>query len=167
MPTLDAPRRAIDILSQTEHDVDRRRTAGPALAQLLVRRSAHLPPEEHALVQAVHEQGLTIATVAGLTGRDPRALRRHLRKVVTRLTHDTFAFVLTHRDQWPPTRRAVATQCFILGRSARQVARDLGVGYHVVRRHRDAILGAAALRPTHAAQSARSAAQAKAIGGDA
>ena len=50
-----------------------------------------------------------------------------------------FAFVIIHREQWPPTRRKVANETILHGLPLRAAAKQLDLSLHTVRRHADAI----------------------------
>lgn len=68
-----------------------------------------------------------------------RSLRRRLRRLVSRVTSRRFVGVMRQRDGWSPTRRRVATACVLEGLTMREASARLGVSYHVVRRHMDAV----------------------------
>ena len=118
---------------------DRRRHQGRELAEALVARAEHLLPEDRALLSAVYRDGTSAKEIALLTGESPRAVRRRIRSLAQRVLDPRFAFVLVHRDDWPPTRRKVATEMTLHGRPMRETARRLNLSLHAVRRHADAI----------------------------
>ena len=118
---------------------DRRRRQGRDLAEALVARAEHLLPEDRALLNAVYRDGNSAMEVATLTGAAPRAVRRKIRTLAQRVLDPRFAFVLVHRDAWPPTRRKVATELICHGRPLRETAKHLNLSLHAVRRHADAI----------------------------
>ena len=118
---------------------DRRRRQGRDLAESLVARAEHLLPKDRALINAIYRDGSSAREVATLTGATPRAVRRRIRSLAQRVLDPRFAFVIIHREQWPPTRRKVATETILPGRPLRAAAKRLDLSLHTVRRHADAI----------------------------
>lgn len=112
---------------------DLRRRRRSDLAELIVDRSAWLMPEDRALVCAVYRDGLTAAEVAKLRGEPARHVRRRLRRLVLRVLSKRYEFVMRRREQWPPTRRRVATVCVLQGRTMRETASHLRLSLHTVR----------------------------------
>lgn len=118
--------------------VDLRRALRRDLAERLVLRAEHLPPDERALVEAVFRDGRSVSEIARLAGvadehATVRSLRRRLHRAVERALSDRFIYVASHLKGWPATRRRVAQACFLNGRSMREAARELGLTLHVVR----------------------------------
>lgn len=118
---------------------DRRRRQGRDLAETLVNRAEYLLPEDRALLNAIYRDGVSVREIADLTGSHPRTVRLRIRKLAQRALDPRFTFVLTHRDQWPQTRRLVATENILHGHPLRETARQLNLSLHAVRRHADAI----------------------------
>lgn len=118
---------------------DRRRRQGRDLAESLVARAEHLLPKDRALINAIYRDGSSAREVATLTGATPRAVRRRIRSLAQRALDPRFAFVIVHRDQWPITRRKVATETILHGLPLRAAAKQLNLSLHTVRRHADAI----------------------------
>jgi DNA-directed RNA polymerase specialized sigma24 family protein len=120
-----------------ENPFDLRRKPRADLARTIVQRAAALPPQERTLVLSVFDLGRPVAEVGRLLGirGDPRSLRRRLRHLAARLLTPEFAYVVGNRDAWTPARRMVATEAFVHGRSCRQIAREHGMSFHVVRVH--------------------------------
>lgn len=118
---------------------DRRRRQGRDLAETLVARAEHLLPEDRALLNAIYRDGSSAREVATLTGATPRSIRLRIRKLAQRALDPRFAFVLVHRDHWPATRRKVATETILHGRTLRETASGLNLSLYTVRRHADAI----------------------------
>jgi DNA-directed RNA polymerase specialized sigma24 family protein len=118
---------------------DRRRRQGRDLAETLVSRAEHLLPEDRALLNAIYRDGSSAREIAILTGTCPRSVRLRIRKLAQRALDPRFAFVLVNRDQWPPTRRKVATEHILHGRPLRETASQLDLTLYAVRRHADAI----------------------------
>ncbi len=116
----------------------RRRRRGAWVDQVLD-RAGWLPPPERALVESVFRDGRTAVEIAHLTRQDPRAVRRRVRRAVDRALSDRVAFVMRARTRWTPTRRRVADLTILEGLSMRAASQRLGVSYHTVRRHKEAI----------------------------
>ncbi|MGD9689336.1 MAG: hypothetical protein AB7K52_08000 [Phycisphaerales bacterium] len=96
---------------------------------------------ERAIITSVYDHGRSLGEIAAIAGIAPRTLGRRVRAITRRLLDPAFPFVLGRRHEWTPTVRAIATETIIRGRSVRAVARELGLTYHVVRRHCDTIRG--------------------------
>lgn len=124
-----------------DHAADLRRTVPADLARTVAERAQWCLPDERALIDAMYRQGLTAAQIAQLRNEPAPLIRRKIRVVVTRVLSPRFVFVLRHRDQWPPTRRRIATACVLQGRTLRQTAAHLQLSLHAVRRQMDAITG--------------------------
>lgn len=118
----------------TPETVDLRRSLHREHAELLIARSACLPPDERALIQSVYDAGLTVARVAALRRECPRSLRRRLRRIIGRLLTPRFAYVMRSRDAWPVTRRNIATCIVLHGHSMRKASRMLECSLHTVRK---------------------------------
>lgn len=102
-------------------------------------RLEYLSEEERAILRSVIVDQRAVKDIAPLTGHSARVVRRRVNRAILRVLGPRFAFVLERRGSWTPTRRHVATLCFINGRSVRDAAQELGVSLHAVRRHREAI----------------------------
>jgi hypothetical protein len=131
-------------LSHNEHMVkpvthDTRRATAQDQAKRLVRLADFLPVSERMLVKAVYEEGKPVAGVAAMAGRDARAVRRSLSRLVRRVLAPEFAFVVVNREKWEAPRRNVATACLVEGLSIRLAAKRLRISPHVVRRVREAV----------------------------
>ena len=161
--------------------IDRRRRVRRELANTLVDRAKWLPQPDRALVEAVFGDGKSIAEIWELgilasasshapTLGDPRTsqknherevqlrrLRRHLARLIKRLTTPRFAYVAAGMDTWPATRRRVAMACVLRGHSIRKAARELDLSFHTVRQNLqriDAICDAAVLVRRQTTQAA-------------
>jgi len=116
----------------------RRRRRGEWVDQLLD-RAEWLPAGDRVLVEAVFRDGRSATELARLTGDEPRAVRRRIKRTVERALSGRLAFVIAHRASWAPTRRRIAEAMVIEGNSMREASRRLTLSYHTVRRHADAI----------------------------
>ncbi|MFG0258404.1 MAG: hypothetical protein ACF8GE_10925 [Phycisphaerales bacterium JB043] len=118
---------------------DLRRSRERELSDIIVMRASWLLPEDRALLLAVYRDGMQASDIARLRGESVRSTRHRLRVLIHRVLDPMYIFVLRHRDQWPATRRRVATARFLQGRSLRQCATHLQLSLHSVRRHVEAI----------------------------
>jgi DNA-directed RNA polymerase specialized sigma24 family protein len=109
--------------------------------QTLLDRAEHLPPPDRELIRAVFGDGRPAAELAAMLGASPRRVRTRIRQLVIRLSSPRFAFVASRLDTWRGSRRKVAQLHFLQGFTAREAADRLGLSFHTVRRHRDAIIG--------------------------
>jgi DNA-directed RNA polymerase specialized sigma24 family protein len=99
----------------------------------MLRLADQLPPAERSLVQAVYDRGLSAADLARAAGSPPWALRRRLRRILSRIASPAFSTVLRLEHDWPPRRRAVARAVWIEGLSQRDAVRSTGCSLHHVR----------------------------------
>lgn len=118
---------------------DLRRRHRRELVDELTGRAAWLSRSDQWLIDAVFREGRHVAEVAAVRGEVPRKLRRHVRRLVRRLRSDKFKFVVSQSRQWPSQRRRIAWLCFVEGQSQRQVASQLRLTLHAVRRHCEVI----------------------------
>jgi hypothetical protein len=118
---------------------DLRRRDARSHAEQIAGRARFLPREERALISAVYEQGRSIAELAALCGKEPRALRRDVRRIVQRLAAPEFAFVVLHADSWSGSMGRVARCCIVEGYPVRRAAQALRLSLHTVRKHRDMV----------------------------
>ncbi len=108
-------------------------------AELIVRRSEHLPPDDRALLAAVYSDGRTITELAAMMAVDVRKLRRRVKRLTRRLLSDRYLFVLSHRETWPAMRRRLATACIVHGRSIRRAAAEERTTIYNARKQLDAV----------------------------
>lgn len=121
------------------HASDLRRRRRPTLAKEILQRAEHMAPRDRALLEAIYREGVPARALARVEGVDPRVIRRRVRRLVQRALSPHFDFVLTHREQWPPTRRRVGEALALRGMTQREAAQALGLTLHTVRRHDEAI----------------------------
>jgi DNA-directed RNA polymerase specialized sigma24 family protein len=121
---------------------DRRFLFRRGVTESLARLAEDLPPDDRALIRAVYSDGKTAVEVGRLSGADPRAVRRRIRRLARRVLSPEYLFVLRHKDRWPAARRKVAVACILHGRPMREVADELRVSLHAVRRHCEAVQAA-------------------------
>jgi DNA-directed RNA polymerase specialized sigma24 family protein len=126
----------------------------------------HLPPRDRALIDSVYRRGMSINAIASMTRIRPHGLRRRLRGIMRRLRSPLFRHVLREvmtagqreastmqpkhagdatglnpagasRELSPEHRRAIARAIVLDRRKQRDVARDLNLTLHQVRRELD------------------------------
>jgi DNA-directed RNA polymerase specialized sigma24 family protein len=119
--------------------VDLRRRSSRDMAEAIVARAQHLAGSDRAIIELVYGEGKTAVEVAALRDECPRAVRRRLRSVVSRLQSPLFAFVVAERARFSPVRRRIATMCVLHGHSIRAAAERTGLSLHAVRTHMHAI----------------------------
>ncbi|MCA9277707.1 MAG: sigma-70 family RNA polymerase sigma factor [Phycisphaeraceae bacterium] len=129
-----APRR-LDVSTLT----DLRRTPPPYLVERIRNLASFLPIEDRELVNAVYLEGKSMASIARMSGRSHKAVREHVRRIVTRILSPAFAYVALESENWPPRRKKVATLLFLHGLPLRPTAKKSGQTLHSVRKTYDAI----------------------------
>jgi len=110
-----------------------RRVARRRWAERLVRLAADLPLPERRLVEQVYAHGQSLTHLAAAAGIHRSNLSRRLARILRRMRHPMFAFVLTRPDAIPPEMRALARMRFVEGRSLRHCARSTRRTLHAVR----------------------------------
>jgi DNA-directed RNA polymerase specialized sigma24 family protein len=118
---------------------DLRRSRGREVSDIIASRSEWLLPDDRALLLAIYRDDMQASEIARLRGDPVRVIRRRIRVLIQRVLDPTYVFVLRHRQEWPTTRRRVATARFLQGRSLRSCAAHLRISLHTVRRHVDAV----------------------------
>lgn len=126
-------------LSDCDQRLDLRRKRETDLSSLVVRRAHWLEPDDCELILAMFDRGQHATSIASMVKQSPRLVRRRIRDLVARLSDPRVAYVVAHRHQWGQSRRRVARELFIRGRSMREASDALGLSLHSVRKHRDAI----------------------------
>lgn len=114
---------------------DLRRCYGREFIEELVTRASCLSDFERSLIDWVFRDGRTVTDFAVVSGLPARTLRRRVRALARRVRSGRFAFVVTHATAWPALKRRVAKLCFVEGKSQREVAEQLRLSLHAVRRH--------------------------------
>ena len=125
--TVETPR------EQDAKETLRRRTEG------LLTYAEHLDSADRALVEAVFERGASAAGLARAMSRDPRHVRRRLKRLINRMSSRMFQFVLRQRMHWTPNQRRVAEAVVLRGLTQRQAASELGLTLHQVRTYMHAV----------------------------
>lgn len=131
--------RTLEHPARLDQSVDLRRKAIRARGEVLIERAEHLLADDRALIRTVYGQGLSVRAVAELRREPARAVRRRVRQLVSRMLSERFMLVVRRREQWPPTRRRVATACVLQGLPLRAASESLRLSLHTVRRHMEAV----------------------------
>ena len=118
---------------------DLRRGTPADLAAKVRAAAPYLDPADREIAIAVLDRGQSAAAVGRLTSRDPRQVRRQVRRVCLRINSSEFQFVMHRVDAWGGVRRRIAVASFLHGLSLRQTASTLGLTVHTVRQHITAI----------------------------
>lgn len=119
--------------------IDLRKRPEPGLVELILMRSESLLPADRALLDAYYARGVGAEDLARINGSAPRTIRRRVRTLSERVLDDAFVYVMRGIDRFAGTRRQVAKEVFLHGRSRREAARIIGLSLHTVRRHCNAI----------------------------
>lgn len=100
----------------------------------VLRMRAHLlAGQERALLEAYLEQGSSFRQIARLMRLDPRNVGRRVRRIVRRLTDDTYEICLGNPEDFNGRELGVIRDHFVGGLSERHVSRHRGVPRYRVR----------------------------------
>ncbi len=100
----------------------------------VLRMRAHLlAGEDRALLEAYLEHGSSFRQIGRLMGLDPRNVGRKVRRIVRRLTDDTYEVCLGNRDEFNGRELALIKDHFVGGLSERRISRHRGVPRYTVR----------------------------------
>ncbi len=108
--------------------------------EVLLIRARWLAPQDRALFEAVYREGVEISQLARLRGLPTRCVRRKAKALRDRLVSAEFIFVYRHKDEWDGLLRQVAIETMLRGRSIKETAEMLCLGYHKVRSMRAHLL---------------------------
>lgn len=96
-------------------------------------RADLLASEDRALLMMYLEAGSGIRQIARLIGTSPSTVARRIRKLLDRLSDETYALCLQHRGQFTDEELAVIRDHFIRGLSVRRICRDSALCYYRAR----------------------------------
>jgi hypothetical protein len=116
----------------------------------LVIAAGALGPRDRALVRAVYERGLPLKALAAVGGTRPSRLQHQLRRILKRVRSPEFRAILRERARWSAMRRDIAEGVILQGRGQRDIARQLGVSVHCVRKELEYIKALAEAHRQHA-----------------
>jgi len=111
----------------------------PRNDEVLMGRAELLLPEDRLLVEAVLVRSQPTKTVAWMTGMPPRTVRRRIHRLSKRLTSRRFLNAARSLPYLDPDNARLARLHFCAGMSHRDLARELGVSVHTIRRRLDRI----------------------------
>jgi len=97
--------------------------------------SRHLGRRDQLLVEQIYREGASIADVARMANRPPKAIQRRLRNVVQRLRSPEFACLVARGGLLPTETRRVAEMVICRGMSLRGAARCARLSLHETRQH--------------------------------
>ncbi len=103
------------------------------IIEMLQMRAHLLAGEERALLEAYLERGNSLCQIGRLMGLHPRNVGRKIRRIVRRLTDDTYEICLGHHDEFNGRELKVIRDHFIGGLSERCISRDRNVTLYRVR----------------------------------
>jgi hypothetical protein len=120
------------------------------VSEILKRRADLLPPDDRALLAVYLEAGTSLSQIARLTGESKSTICRRVRRILRRLTDETYLLCLRHRDRFTRREMALLHDYFIGGLSMRRITRDRHINYYRVRA---AVDRARRLARAHAAEN--------------
>jgi len=106
---------------------------------ILAGRIQWLTGQEREVAEAILLRGQTAASVARLMGLSPRTVRDRLRRIVRRLAGRRFRMTIRAIPYLAPAEAKLAAVRFCQGRTLRQTAEEMGLGFHAARRQCDAV----------------------------
>jgi len=109
------------------------RVARRRWVERLVHQAADLPLAERRLIEQVYAHGQSVVHLAYATGVHRSTLNRRLARILRRMRHPVFAFILARPQAVPPELRPLARMRFIEGRCLRHCARATQRSLHAVR----------------------------------
>lgn len=127
----------------TQAGVERRQQRRREIEDLL-ELADHLDQRDRLLVQQVYQYGVSLAALAQLTGRSPKAVRGRIRKLMQRMRSPVFGYVVLQGEALPARTRQVAQEVVVRCRSLRATAAYLGLSLHAVREQMAAVRALAA-----------------------
>jgi len=101
------------------------------LIEVLRLRAHRLAGGDRALLEMYLERGNSFRQIGGLMGLDPRNVGRRIRRIVRRLTDDTYEICLGNRDDFNGRELTMIRDHFVCGLSERHISR-----HHAVPRYR-------------------------------
>lgn len=103
--------------------------------------AALLPREQRQLLELWSSGTVSTRALAGLLGCTSGTLVRRIHAMHRRLTQPMAKHLAMAGGQLAPTHREIAVRVFVHGEPQRQVARELGMSIHEVRRIADEVRG--------------------------
>lgn len=143
--SLERPARRGPRVFDPDRPPDLRRRRRAEVADTIAMRADWLAPEDRPLVLAIYRDGTSAADLAALvesatgTPIDARVIRRRVRRAIRRLLDPKNLFIARSAESWSSTRRRIATEVYLRGRSRGHTAALLGLSLYSVRKHTEAI----------------------------
>jgi hypothetical protein len=126
-----------------EHLCDARRL--PRSDAIIMGRAELLDTKDRDLIHAVFLHGQPVSAVARMMGLSPRAVRGRLHRLSRRLTSQRFLQAARAIDHLDPEDAHIAKRWFCQRATQKQIARELGLTRHALRRRLDRIWAQIAL----------------------
>jgi len=101
--------------------------------EVLRLRAHRLCGEDRALLEMYLEHGNSFRQIGRLMGLDPRNVGRKVRRIVQRLTDDTYEICLGNREDFNGRELAMIKDHFVCGLSERHISRHRAVPRYRVR----------------------------------
>lgn len=112
---------------------DDRRAALRRAGGRVLECAAYLAEKDRRLIESLYGEGLSSRRVGTILGLSGRAVRWRADRLLRRMRHPLFGFVLRQRDAWPDLRRRIAEGMILRGERRADVARRLDVSDHRIR----------------------------------
>lgn len=96
-------------------------------------RAGLLTGVDRALLETYLDSGRSVRQIARLTGANPSTVARQLRRIVDRLTDETFFHCLRHRRRFDAGELAILRDHLVRGRSVAQICQSRNINAYRVR----------------------------------
>ncbi len=96
-------------------------------------RAGLLVGVDRALLETYLDSGRSVRQIARLTGANPSTVARQLRRIVDRLTDETFFCCLRHRRRFDAGELAILRDHLVRGRSVAQICQSRHINAYRVR----------------------------------
>jgi len=110
-----------------------RRASGRDLVEVLRMRAGLLVGVDRALLETYLDSGRSVRQIARLTGANPSTVARQLRRIVDRLTDETFFHCLRHRRRFDVDELAILRDHLVRGHSVAQICQSRNINAYRVR----------------------------------
>lgn len=113
----------------------------PQSEEILMGRAELLAPEERDLIEAIMIREMSTRAVGRLKGVKAREVRNRVCRIARRLRSRQFLDAARAIPYLTPHDALLAKLRFCQAMSIRDISRELGIGYHVLRRQLDKVSG--------------------------
>jgi predicted DNA-binding protein YlxM (UPF0122 family) len=103
------------------------------VTELLQTRVHLLTGRDKTLLATYLEDGKSFRQIARLTGVRPTTIARRIRRILKRLTDETYLSCLANRDHFSDLEMAIVTDHLVQGLSMVRISRDRNLSYYRVR----------------------------------